>query len=346
MGKFEYELRYRRQELFDITQKPLIPFRVGGRDYLVYYNVNLSVFVSDECNASCNFCVARLRYFHEGVDYIKPAIADDEEYFSRLNEVISAVKPLNPSVSLTGGEPTISPRLPRILTILASHNVRKRTITTNGSGLLSIPHGQKKTILDLLIDYKLAHLNISRAHYDEKINQEIMKAKGGLSNENLEYVIRYALRYGVRPRLSCVLLKGYIDNFDEIIKYLDWAESLGADNVVFRQLMGFDSKAVKDGLVPRYCLEKEVALLPFLEIISRDSRFTFIKQVLGYYYYVEVWRYRNIDVVFETADLKLIDSEKEKSLKQTGGIPVIYELVFHPNGNLCGSWREWKEIIM
>jgi hypothetical protein len=27
-------------------------------------------------------------------------------------------------------------------------------------------------------------------------------------------------------------------------------------------------------------------------------------------------------------------------------VPVINELVLHQNGMLCGSWREWEEIII
>jgi len=44
--------------------------------------------------------------------------------------------------------------------------------------------------------------------------------------------------------------------------------------------------------------------LPYLdEQITADPRFTFIKRVIGYYYYVEIWKYRGIDVVLEEAEL-------------------------------------------
>ena len=235
--EFNRELRYLRQKLFDIPRKSLIPFEIQGRKYLVYGNVNLSIFLDDECNASCNFCVARLRYFHEGVDFIKPKISDDNEYFTRFKMALAAIQPLNPSVSVTGGEPSISHRLSEALTTLNSFNVRKRTMTTNGSGLLRQAKAGGKTILDGLMDYGLVHLNISRAHYDEKINQEIMRIEGGFSNADLEFIIRKARKYNARPRLSCILLKEHIHTFEDILKYLDWAESIGADNVVFRQIM-------------------------------------------------------------------------------------------------------------
>lgn len=347
MAKQNFKMRYLRQKMFDITKKKTIPFNVKDKDYLAYDNVNLSIFVSDYCNANCDFCVAELRYFHEGVDYIKPAIKDDNKYFKKLDSMLDAVKPLNPSVSLTGGEATLDPKLPEILNILAKHNVRKRTITTNGSGLLLKVKGSNDTVLDKLVDYKLQHLNISRAHYNEEENHKIMKPDNPyLSNAQLEEVVDIARANNIRLRLSCALLKGKIDSLEEMIKYLDWAESIGVDNVVFRQLMKFDEKAVKPGRIPDYCKAHSVSLIPIWEKIDKDERFSFVNQVLGYYYYVEVFKYKGIDMVSEMADLKLIEPEKEKSTKKTEGVPVIYEMVFHPNGNLCGSWREWKEIIL
>ncbi|MBM3199529.1 radical SAM protein [Candidatus Woesearchaeota archaeon] len=346
MAKQNLDMRYKRQEMFDITEKELMPFNANGKNYLAYGNVNLSVFVSDYCNASCNFCVAQLRYFHDGVDYIKPVITDEKEYYGKLKVMLDTVKPLDPSVSLTGGEPTLDPKLPMILNILDSYNVRKRTITTNGSGLLKKVKGSNDTILDRLADYKLQHLNISRAHYDEKTNDRIMGLKNPpLSDSELEEIIRISNENNIRPRLSCILIKEGVNSVKEMVKYMDWAESIGIDNVVFRQLMKFDEKTVKPGRIPDFCKSQGVNLIPLWESLDKDERFSFTTQILGYYYYVEVFKYKNIDMVSEMADLTLIEKEKERSLKKTNGVPVIYELVFHPNGNLCGSWREWKEII-
>lgn len=346
MTERNFEMRYKRQEIFDITKKELRPVHINGEDYLFYGNANLSIFTSSRCNAHCNFCIAELRYFHDGVDYIKPAIKDDTTYFNRLRLMLETVKPLKPSVSITGGEPTIDPRLPEILKILIEYNVRKRTLTTNGSGLLTKIKDSNDTVLDRLIDYKLQHLNISRAHYKEEDNNRIMDINNGFSNDQLKEVISIANANKIRTRLSCVLLKGEIDSLEKMIEYLNWAESMGVDNVIFRQLMEFDKKTVKTGRIPSFCSTNNVNLLPIWEEIDRDSRFSFVHQVLGYYYYVEVFKYKKIDMVSEMADLRQIDIEKERIIKKTNGVPVIYEMVFHPNGTLCGSWREWKEVIL
>lgn len=338
--------RYKRQELYNITDKNLIPININDKEYLVYGNVNLSIFLTDKCNGDCKFCVAQLRYINDGSEYVKPSINDIKEYFYKLNQVLDVVKPLNPSLSLTGGEPTIDPKLPTILKILDKHNVRKRTLTTNGSGLLNKVDNSNDTVLDRLIDYKLQHLNISRAHYNEDKNSCIMKIKDPyFSNLQLKEVINIAKTNGIRPRLSCVLLKSEINSLGEMLKYMEWADSIGVDNVVFRQLMKFDENAVNMSKICEYCMDNNVELVPIWEEIDNNNNFTFQNLVLGYYYYVEVFKYKNIDMVCEAADLNLIDSEKNKSISTTGGIPVIYELIFHPNGNLCGSWREWKEVI-
>jgi len=60
---------------------------------------------------------------------------------------------------------------------------------------------------------------------------------------------------------------------------------------------------------------------------------------MGYYYYVEVWRYCDVAVVFEEADLGHLEDVK-RSDPQT-----IHELVFHPNGTLASTWQPWDGIL-
>ena len=157
MSEFE-KIRYTRQKDFDINNKQLIDFEFEGKKKKVYNNCNLSIFVDDYCNADCKFCVAQLRYENISKAYEKPKIDDDSEYFRRLDEVLSYIEPLNVSVSITGGEPTVSPRLIKILELIDKHNMRKRVITTNGSYLLNKIN--EKTVLDYLIENKFDHFEL------------------------------------------------------------------------------------------------------------------------------------------------------------------------------------------
>ena len=341
--------RYGRQDYFDITKKKLNPFTFGDKKWLVYDNVNLSIFIGDYCNADCDFCVAKLRYINDGSTYIKPRINNDAEYLNRLEDILRLVAPLNPSISLTGGEPTHYERIIPIIELLNKYNIRKRTITTNGTGLFFLYKG--KTILDHLIDNGFLHLNISKAHYDDEKNMSIMRYdKISFDNEFLARIqerIHKTTKKAPRVRLSCVLLDEGIGTVQEMKNYMEVALKYGVDNVVFRELMNYNKETInKEHIVYKFSERNRILLNNIWEQVEKDKDFTFSNQVLGYYYYVEVYNYKGIAMVSESANLKQIYTEKTNVLSKTNGIPVVYEMVFHPNGTLNGSWREWEDILI
>lgn len=338
MNEFK-KLRLERQKNFDIYSKEQTVFDFSGKRKQVYNNCNLSIFVDDYCNADCKFCVAQLRYENQNQIYQKKKIVDDETYLRRLDEVLTILEPLNLSVSITGGEPTKSKRLVGILKLIEKHHMRKRTITTNGSGLLDKVDGT--TILDHLIENHFDHLNISKTHYDEAINKKIMcYKKGYCSNEDLQKIIPYALSHNLRPRLSCLLLKSGISTIDDMANYIEYYEKLGIDNVIFRQLMDYDEESMCNALKMKYCKENKVDLNDIWKQVDRNKHFQRYKNILGYYYYVEIYNYHNVVVCSESADLKTLYQEKEKNPN------VVYEMVFHPNGNLNGSWVDNEDILL
>lgn len=181
--KFQ-NIREKRQECFNVDEYTFNDFDFDGKRRRVYSNVNLSIFTDDYCNANCKFCVAQLRFENKGKMYKKSKIASDDEYLSRLDDILNRLRPLNPSISITGGEPTKSRRLVPILRLIEKYGYRKRTLTTNGSGLFDIVEG--KSILQHITDNHFQHLNISKAHFDEEINKHIMQYENGYcSNDDM-----------------------------------------------------------------------------------------------------------------------------------------------------------------
>jgi molybdenum cofactor biosynthesis enzyme MoaA len=316
-----------------------VTFDLWGRLVRAYANANLSIYSGQTCNARCPFCVEELRPASRGGELAqqKTVEGDDGRYFAQLGRVLEAIKPLAPSVSVTGGEPSLDPRLPAILRQLAERNARRRTLTTNGSGLLDVREGRR--ILDWITECGIRHLNISQAHPDPARNAVLMQLPGGLSTTQLREVARTARTAGTRVRLSCVLLRDAIDSLDGIRRYLDFAAGLGIDNVIFRQLMKSDP--VRHGVnhVVRYSDSRRILLEPLLDSLDQDANFIFTRQIVGYYYYVEVWRWGPIDVVFEEADLAQLEVAKQADPD------VIHELVFHPNGTLASTWQPWDGIL-
>ena len=158
------------------------------------------------CNGACPFCVERLRPAARGValESQKTIEHDDGRYFAALEAVLLSLRPLSPSVSITGGEPSKDARLPDILRLLSRHAARKRTMTTNGSGLLDRREGWR--VIDWACELGLRHLNISIAHPDFRRNRRLMNLESGLATRELALVARLARSAGVRVRLSCVLI--------------------------------------------------------------------------------------------------------------------------------------------
>lgn len=335
--------RAQQSTAFDLhgnsTARETITFDLWGKPTTIYANANLSIYSSQACNARCAFCVEELRPASRGValNVQKTVEADNERYFAAMQSVLDGLKPLNPSVSVTGGEPSQDARLPRILRTLQASAARKRTMTSNGSGLLDVREG--KPLIDWIAETGVAHLNISRAHGDDRINAKLMRYRASPDAAALREIVRRAQRGGTRVRLSCVLVANSVDDVSDVLAYLDFAQSVGVDNVIFRQLMHTDPTTTQANFVTKFSDRRRVAMTPLLAELARREDFTFQRQVMGYYYYVEVWRYKNIDVVFEGADLAQLERTKHS-------MPgVIQELIFHPNSRLASTWQPWDGVL-
>lgn len=345
MNQNQFVDQWRREKSggFDLyansTGGDAIELNFFGRPANVYSNANLSIYSAQACNAKCAFCVEELRPASRGttLHHQKTIEQSDGIYFRALEAVLAAVAPLAPSISVTGGEPSKDIRLARILNTLRQFDARKLTLTTNGSGLLD--HLDGRRVIDWVAHAGVAHLNISRAHVDHERNARLMRYREGLDLKQLRDVVRIASEAGTRVRLSCVLLAGEIDSVDRIVDYLTFAESLGIDNVIFRQLMLTDRNTVERNFVVRYSDQKRVKLEAVLDEISAHQNFAFQRQIMGYYYYVEVWKYSGIDVVFEEADLAQLETAKRANPN------IVHELIFHPNGKLASTWQPWDGIL-
>jgi cyclic pyranopterin phosphate synthase len=340
---FVPEWRRRKSAAFDLagnsTAGRTLELELWGRPVSVYANANFSVYSAQVCNARCRFCVEELRPASRGraLEQQRTIETDDNLYLAALERSLEALRPLAPTISITGGEPSKDPRLPRILALCSKFPSKRRSLTTNGSGLLDQRDGAR--IIDHIVAAKVEHLNISRAHPDHERNAKLMVFREGLALEQLREVVATARAGGCRVRLSCVLVERAIDSLDGIRSYLDFAESLGVDNVIFRQLMHVDRESVLESFVVAFSDRRRTQLEPLLDSLGEQPDFAFQRQIVGYYYYVEVWRYRGIDVVFEEADLAQLERTKQS-------MPgVVHELIFHPNARLASTWQPWDGVL-
>jgi molybdenum cofactor biosynthesis enzyme MoaA len=333
-------IRETRSTAYDPYDYEFVDFSFDKGSRKVYANANLSIFVDNYCNADCQFCVAQLRFENQGQWFHKTKIEDDDIYISRLREVLKYLKPLNLSVSLTGGEPTKCPRILRILEAIDDMGYRKRVLTTNGSGLYDTI--KSNSLLNHLIMKDFSHLNISKAHYDDDVNRAIMryKNKDYVDNQIISNILKDIKPTQLQPRMSCALLKEGISTVSDMIEYMKYYKSIGADTIIFRELMNFDEYKMVNEEKKNYCNANKIYLDDIWVEVDNDVRFVPIKNLLGYYYYVEVYQFEDIVMVTESADLKRLYSTKAQYPE------ITFELVFHPSGILSASWVDNEDILL
>jgi hypothetical protein len=279
----------------------------------------------------------------------------DKAWLAQLEKVLEHFAPQGRvSLSITGGEPTLSRRILGVLKLVKEGKARKSVMTTNGTTLLRklkwMEDLEAKDVLQLLIDSGLQYLNISRAHYDDTINQTVMAFKGGMdafSSEDLRVVAQRLSQSKTNLRLSLAMTNEGIHDFDGLVAYLEWAKSLGVKNVIVRQLYDFDIKAMEQNAVTDYFQRTGTppSLEPIFRQVDADPRFRFVRQLSGYYYYVEVYDFNGIRVVLDQTDLGVLEHERLRRPIHNGR-PTVYEMIYHSSGSLGGSWVDGQDQIL
>ncbi len=164
--------------------------------------------------------------------------------------------------------------------------------------------------------------------------------KGYCSNEDIGTIAVIAKLNNLRPRMSCLLLKEGISTLDQVIKYMEFYQSLGIDNIIFRELMDYDNDKMINLFKKQYCIDNKVYLNDIWAEVDKNKGFTPVRNLLGYYYYVEVYKYQNVDMVSESANLVKLYDEKAKHKN------IVYEMVLHPNGKVNGSWVDNEDVLL
>ncbi|MEO8548875.1 MAG: radical SAM protein [Kofleriaceae bacterium] len=178
--------------------------------------------VARGCQAACSFCFSE-------------ASVSAEQRHAPLNAQLAArwldsavARGAERAVITGGGEPTLL-RWPALLELVRACRERlaKVVLITNG---IVIAEAADKRVAELR-DAGLGVLAVSRHHRDERHNTSLMKVANATPR-----VIEAARRAGLRTRLVCVLQRGSVDSVAAIADYVAWAETIGADEVCFKEL--------------------------------------------------------------------------------------------------------------
>ena len=255
-------------------------------------NPNFTIITSGGCNAKCDFCTDPYNSMAH------------PQYISKLMEAINTLPSNFNQVSITGGEPTISPDLQAILSLVKfSGKFSKVVFTTNGTKLLQN--------LDLISD-TVNHVNISRHAIGYEDNVKIFKNKQIINDEDLATACFELSKKGVDVNLNHVYIKNSNYDIKYVREYVAYAKQVGASSVSFR----YDQE--ENSLEQTY-LEK---LFESFKIINQGS--------------CPVCRNHTILVDGFPVVFKASFAEPSNS------VDYLYELIYSPTGKLTEDWEGKK----
>lgn len=125
-----------------------------------------------------------------------------------------------------------------------------------------------------------------------------------------------------------------ISKAEDVYRYISWAEEMGINEIVFRELSVFDN-CVKSDSTENYIRSNRTEIFDFLEVFNKSFELKSIYK--GYYYFSFKYKYGESTVIFEMSDYEEM-IRKHKSNE-------INKLIYYPNKDLCLDWNMQNKIF-
>lgn len=317
--------------------------KIGGTPRQVVQPVTFTPYAAVQpCSGRCRFCSENLREKQAGrhASLLRPS----SNYFGQLQQALRELRGLPLSYSLSGLEMTDDRAwFLELLATLAKHAsespVEDRVLYSNASGLLRLENDP--LLMRSLEDFGLNWIELSRHHYDESKNQQIMRFRpSSLAAGNTEFSKSIAvLRKVTDIKLICIVQAGGVESLIEMKRYLAWARSLGVKHVIFRELSRLDSR-YRANATFRYISSARVSVAALMEAFleqNKNSSIEFKQSTHGYYFNNLIIEDDGLRITFECSDYRILH-EKHDSGR-------VFKLVFHANGNLCADWNPDRHVL-
>ena len=253
---------------------------------------NITILLPGGCNAKCDFC-----FWDRSFAKIKPPMDYSERVWSSIRSLPKDFR----VISISGGEPTLSPWFTRILggvTRFRRERVIDRVVLTTHGGNL-VPH---LPIIGCAID----HINISRHAVGTEANKSIFKTDKIPTDKELETTIsRIHAETSCDVTLNCVVQPDVSAVF--CYDFIKYAKSLGADAVSFRKVAS--------------------------DATPTDAEMAF-SVAHGIQAQTKCPVCRGMSQLVDGFDVRWKGSVNEPSIETKG----VYEVVIHPDGNAYADW--------
>lgn len=265
---------------------------------------NFSLVLPGGCNAECDFCFwKRSSPLNKG---------NVKRFLKNLDTALDLLPRQFHQISITGGEPTISPVFDRVLEAIANRRSgwTKVVLTTNGS------HLNLRDRIAGVVD----HVNISRHHFNDVVNQRLMGISGGgYTRKELASAVDDLNRVGIDVNLNVVINDKLLSSarfgyMTDVLRMVAFAKSVSASSICFRSPHGNLQSSSLEKLMERSYAVRSSSSCP----VCRSS--TMVIDGLPV-----TWR---------------------SSMDQSADDKSVYELILHPNGTLSPEWRGRRTISM
>lgn len=285
------------------------------------------------CNAHCSFCSEELQRIDANRLTAQTIIDGHDRYFQGLERAWVELAGFEMGLSLSGLEATSDPQwMLRLLEMVERHRAifPSRVLYTNGSGLCVDPR-----LIPALHDF--TGIELSRAHFDERLNHLVMRFDRDepiRTHDAFARTVRRIIAAKIPLKLVCILNAQGVSTIAHVEKYLDVAQALDVERVVFRELSALGSIYVENRTT-RWIARHRVSARELFDHVPKD--WIFEGMTSGYYYFNEIYRRGPIEVTFEAASYVAHDDAVKSG--------VLQKLVFHSTGDLCGDWVPNAQVI-
>ena len=264
-----------------------------------YWMKHVHIKITDLCDASCPFCIERSSHIR----------SNNLKLFSNVQSLIEQLYRQGhlTTVSITGGEPSLSPIAGDVIDFLKSIPNVFLNINTNFHRLIDSSSDP---------DW----LNISR----HTIGADAYCHIWDLDSDKLG--LYRAIHPTTKIRLQCVLYPKGLRNVEQIQRYIRFYSYL-VDDFSFRRLISVKDETTDNDLFQQ-----------FKHFLYDNA--ILVEQVLKDYYVYETWNYEGKNITLSHSNMKLLHD-----LEHTEDDRILREIIVHPDGLVSGSWYRNKKII-
>jgi len=266
------------------------------------------------CTNNCHICISKMTPKHD-MDKLHPINVE------KFHKACNIAKNFNTeNVLITGkGEPTLFPaQITEYLWHLRDYNFDKIELQTEGDTVYNLPD-------DILRIWKMMGLDViavSIYHYGYQSNWNgFDRVAIGDGLPSIEDIVKRLKKFGFEVRLSCCMMKGYIDSVVDVDKLITFAHTLGVMQLTLRDTSRPDKPLDKQ--IGKNVDELKLDRSDLKRIVKYVDEVGTLVRTLNHGATVYDFDGQNVSL---TTGLGSVDRNK------------IRELIFFPYGLLTTSW--------